>query len=164
MRSWFSPFDRSPNGYAHSKTPAALSVNISPSRIYRASIASEAWPVCCRIFQDDTPAAAALVASPARKPVLPDAAMSGHRSANWGLGDPNGKANNGTQDVGKWGFVISGRPKMVSPPWRSTALTIASPPAMYSPMDQPPRPYVTLDLYCLGSVEHRSGDTKGGQH
>ena len=44
----------------HSRAPAALSTNSSPSRMYRASMASEAWPVCCLIFHDETPLAAAL--------------------------------------------------------------------------------------------------------
>jgi hypothetical protein len=40
--------------------------NNSPARMYRFNIASEACPVCALIFQDGTPAAAALVANPAR--------------------------------------------------------------------------------------------------
>jgi hypothetical protein len=50
-----------------SSAPAAFSVKSSPSRMYLASMASDAWPVCWRIFHDDTPAWAALVASPARR-------------------------------------------------------------------------------------------------
>ena len=46
---------------------AALSRNNSPSRTYRASVASLAWPVCARILKVDTPACMALVAKPARR-------------------------------------------------------------------------------------------------
>ncbi len=50
-----------------SKAAAALPTNISPSRTYLCNMLSEEWPVCCRIFSDETPACEADVAKPALK-------------------------------------------------------------------------------------------------
>ena len=73
----------------HRIAPAALSSNTSVSRMYRCSMASEAWPVCCLIFQDDTPARAALVTKPDRKlwPEKPHGSMSAFLRRNLTMSD-----------------------------------------------------------------------------
>ncbi len=47
--------------------PAALSVNSEPRRMYFRTMASDLCPVCAMMLRSLTPAAAAAVASPARK-------------------------------------------------------------------------------------------------
>jgi len=94
--------------WLYRSAPAALSTKSSPSRTYRASMASLAWPVCALILSVETPACTALVAALGGL-LRPFAGRDSLRGDGSFAGDATGDQRRGV-DLGHGHILLDWRP------------------------------------------------------